>query len=180
MFCPNCGFNNTDESVFCVNCGRALQREDGLHPQHSNEWVPPKSDNMVYPPPKKSRKGLAIGICIGIIVLIAGAAALFFLLTGMRLTVAGQWYSEELGMVIEFGDGGTMEAFSSTGSDEGEYEYNLLKSEGVISLEGEEYAYKVEKDEMDIDSFGMLNKAEEEIDINEFIIETVIAGQWYN
>ena len=79
MFCQKCGQQNIDQNAFCSNCGNVLQTVNTPQPQ--NMYVPPQGQysppqNFLPKKPKKSRKGLIIGLIIGGVVLIAAAVVL--------------------------------------------------------------------------------------------------------
>lgn len=100
--CPNCGTQVPDEGQFCPSCGAAVPAPEPSYeappapapaPEPSDQappappapaaypqtYAPPSAG--VQPAPKKSRKGLIIGIVIGILVLLlgcCGAGALLF------------------------------------------------------------------------------------------------------
>lgn len=76
MICKNCGFDNLDQSQFCVNCGTALEQpvEQPVYeqPQQQNYQQPYNQPNNVYnnyqQPAPVPGKGLAIaGMVLGII-----------------------------------------------------------------------------------------------------------------
>lgn len=67
MFCGNCGTHNNESSAFCANCGAPLTLETPA-PQ--------------APAPKRSKKGLIIGLSIGAAVLAILAVVLILTLGG--------------------------------------------------------------------------------------------------
>ena len=78
-------------------------------------YVTPKGQ---YPPPqnqqkpKKSRKGLAIGLSVGGVVLVAAVVVLVILLMG-GTPVVGIWYSDSLGEAMDFKDSGRVYTYSA-------------------------------------------------------------------
>ena len=71
MKCLKCGMENKEESKFCLNCGNNLEQQS----QQQNMQQPVQPQQMVNQPmytqpvynqqPKKSNKGLIIGLSVG-------------------------------------------------------------------------------------------------------------------
>ena len=68
MFCRNCGQQNDDRAVFCVNCGKPLKKE-----------VKKEQGNMQQNAPKKSQKTLWMWIG-GIVMLLVAICVLSIVL----------------------------------------------------------------------------------------------------
>lgn len=90
MFCTKCGKNIKDTASFCTNCGSKV----GDLPVQ--QQYAPAQQPAGYAPPKKSKKGLVIGLIAGgVVVLAAALLTYFFLLRGPNADVAGKWYDSE-------------------------------------------------------------------------------------
>ena len=50
MRCPNCGKENTDEAIFCTNCGQRLAQPPLSDPPQQ----PPPPHSGSYPPPREA------------------------------------------------------------------------------------------------------------------------------
>ncbi|MGI5848537.1 MAG: zinc-ribbon domain-containing protein [Christensenellales bacterium] len=186
MFCTKCGHKNIEESAFCVNCGSALQSIESQPQASQGRFMPLKGHGQYMPPPqgmypnyplqvpKKSRKGLVVGLCIGGIVIIAAAVVLVILLTG-KTPIVGQWYSDERTEVVEFNDDGTMIVYTVSGDNQGEYKFDNSKGEGIISIAGAEYDFETYKDELLIQGVGAYIKAKDGFDVNNFIDDAISA-----
>lgn len=93
--CTNCGTPLEPGDRFCKNCG-ALQENTraDLNANPNVENIAEKS--MVQPelPSKKKRRGLFIGLGVGLLLLLAGGIALFFFL-GSGEPIVGSWRLDE-------------------------------------------------------------------------------------
>ena len=72
MFCRNCGQQNDDRAVFCVNCGKPLKKE-----------VKKEQGNMQQNAPKKSQKTLWMLIG-GIVILLVAICVLSIVLISAK------------------------------------------------------------------------------------------------
>ena len=112
-----------------------------------------------YPPqgPKKRGKGLIIGICVGAAVIAAALLLYFFVFAGTP--VEGQWYSEELGEVLEFKQNGDIEVLTAYGDFDATYEYDKSSGKGTITFEDEERDFMVHDDKLEIEDYGTYQRA---------------------
>lgn len=201
MFCTQCGQQNADASTFCVNCGSPLKSSASSQQQSIPNPVPVvpiqaqfsvpvqgASSPMPYgtapagnPPktPRKSRKGLIIGLICGGVVLLAAAVLFVFLwlipmlssgTSDSGTSIAGLWSSEENADVLKFKDNGSVYLYSADDNLKGTYEYNKNKAEGVITLDDTDYDFTVDKDEINVEDMGVYTKEDaEDFDIDTFI-----------
>ncbi len=174
MFCTKCGSKNADTAVFCVNCGSPIKTAPEAQMNALPQWQPaPPAQSMnggnIYQNPKKSRKGLIIGLISGGVVLIAAAVVLVILLTGAN-ALAGLWYCEDNAEVFEFEDDGNINIYTRDNRFEGEYEYNEKKSKGVITVNKFDLEFELYKDEIETESgFVYIKVKDKDFDIDEFI-----------
>lgn len=157
MFCSKCGYSNADDAAFCVNCGAALG--SGNAQPAAQTYVPlgPYSPQAGFAAPKKSKSGLIAGVIAGSVVLVAAVVILVILLTGTAIT--GQWYSDELGVVLDFTSGGTVTSHTSGGTAQGSFTYDGSRGEGMLYADGETYEFEVYGHEMNITGIGIFTQA---------------------
>lgn len=166
MFCPNCGKHTEEGVLFCDNCGHALQPA-GLQTQ----WPPGGQYAAEFPGRRRgSRRGLLIGLITGGIVLAAAIAAAVLLLTGGP-SVVGFWYNEGRGEALEFKSDNKFYIHSITGDYKGEYTFDKSKCEGMITIQGYEHGFTVNKNEMDVDEIGTFERADGDFKVDEFIAQ---------
>ena len=174
MFCPRCGQYNADGSVFCSGCGSPFRSSTTGQPSVV-QYPPPQAPYAPGPqPPKKSRKGLTIGLVAGGVALIAAAVTLILLLPGGP-SIVGLWYSEARGEVLEFRDNGRVYGYDASGEYKGRYEYDPRSGEGVAEFDGEEYAFTVDKNRIAVEDFATFRRADEDFDTDDFIAEAALA-----
>ena len=158
--------------TFCIQCGNPLKA--GNQPPQAQP-APPSQNNYYpgnpqpnYQKPSGSKTGLVIGLSIGGVVLLGLMVALIlFLFRGTPVT--GLWYCEEAGDAVEFKGNGKVIVYTSSGDLNGEYEYNRLSREGVISIDDTEYDFVVEKEEMDIIGEWTYIRADKDFDLDEYL-----------
>jgi len=137
--------------------------------------------------PKKSHKGLIIGLICGAVVLLA-AAVLFVLLRLVPLftastgdsgtSIAGLWSCEENADVLKFKENGSVYVYSADDTQKGTYEYTKNKAEGVITLDDTDYDFTVDKDEINVEDMGVYTKEDaEDFDIDTFIEDNTTATE---
>jgi len=142
-------------------------------------YVPPQGQysppqNFLPKKPKKSRKGLIIGLIVGGGVLIAAAVVLVILLMG-GTPVVGVWYSDSLEEALEFKETGKVYIYSVTDKYRGKYEYDKKSGEGVVEIDDEEYSFTVDKEEIIFEDKSAYKRADEDFDIKQFIEELVVS-----
>ena len=169
MICPNCGHQNPENSAFCTQCGNPLQPAPNPMPQ--NQYYP-GNPYPNYQKPRGSKKGLAIGLSIGGVVLAGVAVALILIFTG-GVSIAGLWYCEEVGDAIEIQNNGKATVHTYSQDIQGEYEYNASTGEGVIVVDNTEYDFVVEGNEMDIEGMRTYIKAGEDFDLDDFLEDDI-------
>lgn len=80
--CPNCSNGNEDQARFCTECGSPRPAEQSA-PVQQDAWTRPVEQPAWSAPPqsapKKSKKGLVIGIVAGLAVVLAGLLLFLFL-----------------------------------------------------------------------------------------------------
>ncbi len=177
MFCPVCGKQTAQGAVFCDNCGASLQplelRQNSCAPARSMAQA---QRRLAGYPPRKNRKVLLAALIIcGIILAGAAAAAVILLTAGTQ--VAGFWYSEDRGEAIKFDANNSFLVYSYGEEQEGRYTYDKAKAKGTINVEGEEYAFTLREDEIDVDGIGKFKKADKDFDIKDFLEEAAKAVQ---
>jgi len=129
-------------------------------------------------PRKKKKTGLIIGIIAAALVVLVGAAALLYFM--MTFPVEGQWYSEDRGEVLVFGEDGVVDVINMMGQQTEEFTYSRLKGEGTLSVGKESYDFESEEEEIYIDGLGTYVKAGETFAIAEFMDEFGWLGTWYS
>ncbi len=72
--------------------------------------------------------------------------------------IVGQWYNEELDETMEFKNNGNIEIETPYEDYEGEYEYNQSKGEGVITIDGDDYDFVFDGNEIDVEDIGVYQK----------------------
>ena len=144
---------------------------------NQSEYAP----SVVQPeaPKKKSKTGLIIGICAGVVV-IAVAVVLVLLLSGPN--VAGDWISADDGIVLSVDKDGELTIYSLAGSEKADYDFD--KGSGSFDAGDVEYEFTVDKDELqltntDTDDKFELTRADKEPDIREVVTAPLI-GLWTN
>lgn len=179
MLCSRCGYNNLEDAAFCVNCGSAIVK-DSAQPQGHVENIQQGGMQTAFqtqpqyypyaniPPVKRRRKGLVIGL-IAVGVLAAAAAVLLILLLPGNQPVIGRWYCEDSFNVLEFHEDGTVESFSSTGTEKKDYKYS--GGSGTIEANGQEVEFKVDGDKLELEAESDLTyeRADEDFDIIKFV-----------
>ena len=182
MFCPKCRQQNVDNAAFCVRCGYPLQTANPVQPVTPPQagyppqtGYPPQGAYMSYPPPppKKRGNGLLIGLLIGGTVLIAAAAVLILLLTG-GTPVTGVWYSNTLVNVLEFKENDKFYITTAYDTFKGTYEYDKGSGKGVLTYDGEEYEFTVEKDTLVLDDISKYKRADADFDIDAFLEDNAV------
>lgn len=191
MYCTKCGFENSTGSAFCVNCGIQLEANPGFAQQndpqlqysgqqdyYSSQSSTPyeQINNLQNSLPKKSRKGLTIGIISGFIVLAAAAVLLLFVFTGNSIT--GTWYCEERGTVIQFSDNNRAEIHSLSGTEYAGFNYQSDKKEGTIKADEGELDFTLEDGVLTLDNAGDAEfKKASNIDTDKVVMSAVY-GVW--
>ncbi len=195
MTCPNCGFENESGSRFCKQCGTpqiAAAQEPYAPPQPAYNpppqpaYNPPsytQPDAPVQQTKKKSKAGLIIGICAGVLVIAAVAVALIFLLPSGP-SVEGYWVNEDEGIVLSLEKDGALMWYSLAGSVESDYDFDSKTGEGDFKADKIKYAFTVDEDRLkltntDTDDTLKFSRAEEEPEIEEIITAQLI-GLWTN
>ena len=100
-FCSNCGMQLDDNTVFCTNCGAIIdQPQAAQQPQYQPApgFVPPVVNQQPAPKPKKSKKGLIIGLSIGGALLLIGIIIGILFATGV---LGGKKYDNTPSGVVE-------------------------------------------------------------------------------
>lgn len=72
MFCPNCGTELPDDSVFCGTCGQRVDEEGGSSTQQQNYAVPPVMPEQPIAPVPEQKKNVKLigGIAAGVVALV--------------------------------------------------------------------------------------------------------------
>ncbi len=162
MDCRNCG-KEIGENQYCTFCGTAASQ--------------PLEQNAQSQLAKKPRKSLKVLLIIGIAVLVlAGAAALFFILT---TPVQGQWYNDERGEVLAFVDGGNINIEGLAGTLTGTYEYNRFNGTGRYTVNDISYDFSAGT-QISVDKMGAYTKADDHFDTRSFLNQYGSLGTWYN
>lgn len=172
MFCTKCGKNIEDTAAFCVHCGSKVEGQPA-QPQYA-----PQQQPAGYAPPKKSNKGLIIGIIAGAAVVAIVLILVLVVFPGGSSDIMGKWYDETGYSTVEFMGGGNckMSAMGmeldatytfDANSKEGEMTMSFMgmtetssfsiNDKGILNIEGTEYSKTpVEQKGLD-DMFGDLN-----------------------
>ena len=197
MFCTNCGKQNTDDGLFCIYCGKPLQKRAGTpeapgRPGSLFAENPAVQSQPAGPSPKANRMGKA-GLIIAItavgLALIAALLAVFLWVipvlnnksgdgtadTTEESSIVGVWSNEETPSVVKFKQNGDVVMYYQNERFAGTYEYDEKDEEGVIHLDSEDFPFSVSGDEIDIVEAGDFTRVDEEdFDIQEFIDENRI------
>jgi len=194
MFCSKCGKQNSDDGLFCIQCGKPFQQmpiapeapavsgspfleASGTQSQHAG--TSPRTKH-------KSRAGLIIAITAGGLVLIAALLAVFLWVIPMlnnksgdgkadtteaeESSIVGVWSNEDTPSVVKFKQNGDVVIYNQNEKFSGTYEYDEKDEEGVIYLDSEDLPFSVSGDEIDIGEAGVFTRVDEEdFDIQEFI-----------
>jgi hypothetical protein len=76
IFCTECGVKNSENNVFCINCGFSLlQINAGSLPQDSSSRGAINSPNTKLPSKKRSIFGTLRNVCVVFLILSIGASA---------------------------------------------------------------------------------------------------------
>jgi len=114
-----------------------------------------------------------VGIAAGALALLAIIAVLLFVWPGLLKTsqnVAGAWYSEKRGEVINFGSGQSFDAQTSYGGFEGEYTFDGKTGEGHIEMgDGREFDFVVDQDRLLVYNMGVFDRADDGFDADAFL-----------
>lgn len=189
MICKNCGWQNEAGSRFCEKCGRLLEYEYNVTEAQQPAVNPPAgygytgNDPASAPPivstwpplqmppvqaqPEKKKTRLIIGLAAGGALVII-AVILIAALSG-HSPVEGVWYSEDLGVVLEFQNNGLVVSYTPDGRDEGNYTFNSNSNKGMIKADGEEFDFRLEDRRITVQSIGAFQKADKHFDIDDFI-----------
>lgn len=130
------------------------------------------------PPRKKKKTGLIIGIIAAVLAVLAGAAVLLFYM--LTFPVEGQWYNEDRGEVLVFGEDGSVEVISLMGTEKGDFEYNRLKGEGYYSVGKASFDFESDEEEAYVDGLGTYVKADEGFSTEDFLADFGWLGTWYS
>ena len=84
MFCPNCGLETKDDTLFCPECGSVML------------------DEPAAPVKKGLSKGAKIGIAAAAVAVIAAVVVLILVLGGGKNKLVGTWKGEMHGIEIQF------------------------------------------------------------------------------
>lgn len=161
MTCPKCGKLNKEGASFCTECGRALRQSTDVN--------------------IKTHTGRSRYLVAGISVFAVIAMLIIYFVFFSGTPVEGQWYSEGEFAAINF-DAGQAQLMNLTGMQLLEYEYNRQSGEGNIPINGGEYKFRVETDELTLQSSDrsiVFTRAKEKIDTEE-IITSGLHGLWSN
>ena len=189
MFCTRCGQPAAQGSAFCTNCGNALtvtaEQQQPSPAMPAPEWQPlvsgtPPQDYYApavpqgYKEPRKKGKktGLIVGLAAGAVSLIAVVIVLLFAWPGFLNTasVAGVWYSDSRGEVIEFDSGHSFDAYTYYGDFNGDYEYDKSSGKGHIEMsDGREFDFVTQNGMLYVSDIGAFTKADDRFDIDDFI-----------
>ncbi len=180
MFCAQCGQPNGDTSAFCANCGSPLKPSIPTQPQSSQIPVIPMQSQYNSPvPPKKTRKGLVLGLIAGVLLFFVAAALLVFLwlipsissgAADSGKSIIGIWSCEENADVLKFKENDSVYMYNADGHIKGTYEFDKNKSKGVITLDNSDYDFSVDKDELNVEDMGVYVKEDaKDFDVDSFI-----------
>ena len=199
MLCKNCG-KSSESTRFCIYCGADMTQQPEvqiisappvMNVQPTVMNAPPA---MNAPPPiiytqpavvyehpvakRKRKTGLIIGI-IGIIaaLLIGAAAVMFFTMT---YPVEGQWYNEERGEVLVFGEDGELDVISYLNNQNESFSFDRLKGEGSFSIEDTPYEFIADEEQMTIKDLGTYSKADDHFDSDSFLEKYGKLDTWYS
>lgn len=194
MKCPYCGYENESGTRFCRQCGKPqIEAPQSAPPQpvySQPPYAPPQSayNQQPYAPPgtlaqapgKKSKTGLIIGICAGVVVIAVVLALVFLLPSGP--VAEGYWLAEDEGIVLSLDKDGEITLYSLSGAVEGDYDFDKAEGAGSFEADGIEYEFVVDKDQLkltntDTDDKTKFSRAEEEPDIQEIVTAPLI-GLW--
>jgi hypothetical protein len=185
MICPNCGFENRDDARFCKQCGAPQDNaQQSVPPQPASVQPPvPFSGVNAAAAKKRSKVGLIIGICAGVLVIVGAALALLFLLPGGS-SVQGYWVAEDAGLVLSLDEDGELTMYSLTGTAEAGYDFDKSSGEGSFKEDGVKYRFTVDGDSLDLtngdtDQTVTFSRVEDEPDIEEIVTAQLI-GNWTN
>ncbi len=148
MFCAKCGYNNPDDSSFCLQCGTAVATQ-AAPAQTAQQPQYPATAPRQYP---KKKTGLIVGIIIVIVLLAAAAAVYFFVLD----SPAGNWYCAQRAVALYFGDNNTATQYTLSGTNRMKYEFNKLSGAGYLISEGSRLSFKVSGNTLELDSNRIL------------------------
>jgi hypothetical protein len=206
MICPNCGYENENGARFCKRCGvpQGMPQSPPPQPAYTQpaqstfaqpSYGPP--DNAYAQPPytpapgagtgtapkKKSRAGLIIGICAGVLVIAGVVLALLFLFP-FGPSAQGHWVAESEGMVLILDRDGGLTMYSLSGAVKADYDFDRAEGTGSFKADGVKYEFTVEEDRLKLTDKGTgettkFSRAEEEPDI-EKIVTAPLIGLWTN
>jgi len=133
---------------------------------------PPQAPPPPYAPqpPRKNRTGLIVGLVAGGVVLIAAILALILLLPSDP-SVAGVWYSDSLGAVLEFRDNGKVYVYTADDEYKGEYEFDRRTAEGILYVEDDEVEFTLKSSKLVFEDGSSFRQADKNFDIAAFLDE---------
>jgi len=198
MICKNCGWQSKDNSRFCEKCGYRLapdfvvtqtpQPAVNMPRNNANGKfaAPPVASTWppVQMPPvqKKKKTGLIVGLAAGGAMVII--AVVLIAVLSAASPVEGIWYSEDLGVVLEFERGGLVVSYTPEGQDEGNYTFSSHINKGVITADEADYDFRLDGRRITIQDVGTFEKAGSRFDVEDFLdnypeIPNELKGTWY-
>jgi hypothetical protein len=181
MYCTKCGQQSEDGTVFCSRCGNNLQsaNQSPTAPAAAPVY---QGYAQGYPVPKKSNKGLIIGLSVGAAVLVIAAVLLFvFILPGGSGDIAGKWYEQTgFGGTVEFLSGGNVNYEAAGFPMSGKYTYNSGSKTGQMTIEifgmSEDVDFALEGNMLNVDGAYFTRDVVEQQDLSDMMDDLDLSG----
>lgn len=128
MFCTKCGKNIEDTASFCIHCGSKVEG------QTAASQYAPQQQYAGYAP-KKSNKGLMIGLIAGAAVVAIVLILVLVVFPGGSSEIMGKWYDESGFTTVEFMGGGKCKTSAMGFMEfEGNYTFDSGSKKGTITI----------------------------------------------
>ncbi len=182
MFCTKCGQQVDDGMMFCTRCGSKLKGAP-QPPQApaAAPYYPGYAQGYPAYQPRKSHKGLIIGLSVGIGVLAILAVVLFvFILPGGAGGIAGKWYDQSGYGTIEFLGGGTVNYETAGIPMSGEYTYDAGSKSGSMTVEvlgmSQEFGFELEGNMLNVEGTYFTREYVQQQDYSDMLDDFGIDG----
>jgi hypothetical protein len=79
------------------------------------------------------------------------------------------WYNEDIGVALEFENGGIVVSHTPDGTDEGSYSFNSGSNKGIIEADDENFDFQLEDRRIEVQNIGAFEKAGKSFDVEDFL-----------